>query len=40
MSHNQIDLKHFWGGAKAALGFGPDRIRTLFAWQQIASIGL
>ena len=22
-------LKHHWGGAKAALGFGPDRIRTL-----------
>ena len=22
-------LKHHWGGEKAALGFGPDRIRTL-----------
>ena len=22
-------LKHLWGGGKAALGFGPDRIRTL-----------
>ena len=22
-------LKHHWGGGKAALGFGPDRIRTL-----------
>ena len=21
--------KHHWGGGKAALGFGPDRIRTL-----------
>ena len=23
------DLNHHWGGGKAALGFGPDRIRTL-----------
>ena len=22
-------LKHYWGGGKPALGFGPDRIRTL-----------
>ena len=22
-------LKHHWGGGLAALGFGPDRIRTL-----------
>ena len=22
-------LKHHWGGGKPALGFGPDRIRTL-----------
>ena len=22
-------LKHHWGGGKAALSFGPDRIRTL-----------
>ena len=22
-------LKHHWGGGKAALGFGPDRIRTV-----------
>ena len=22
-------LKHHWGGGKDALGFGPDRIRTL-----------
>ena len=31
-------LKHYWDGGKAALGFGPDRIRT--PWQQIAPIGL
>ena len=24
-------LKHHWVGGKAALGFGPDRIRTLFS---------
>ena len=34
-----------WGGGEAALGFGPDRIRTLVSmasndWQQIAPIGL
>ena len=29
-----------WSGEKAALGFGPDRIRTFFSWQQIAPIGL
>ena len=28
-NHNQFYLKHHWGGGKAALGFGPDRIRTL-----------
>ena len=22
-------LKHYWGGGKASVGFGPDRIRTL-----------
>ena len=22
-------LKHHWGGGKAAVGFGPDQIRTL-----------
>ena len=22
-------IKHHWGGGKTALGFGPDRIRTL-----------
>ena len=22
-------LKHHWGGGKAAIGFGPDQIRTL-----------
>ena len=26
---NKFYLKHHWGGGKAALGFGPDRIRTL-----------
>ena len=25
----KFDLKHNWGGGLAALGFGPDRIRTL-----------
>ena len=25
----KFHLKHHWGGGKAALGFGPDRIRTL-----------
>ena len=24
-------LKHHWGGGKAALGFGPDRIGTLLS---------
>ena len=24
-------LQHHWGGGFAALGFGPDRIRTLFS---------
>ena len=33
-------LKHHWGGGKAALGFVPDRIRTLVPWRQIAPIGL
>ena len=27
--HNHIYLKHYWVGEKAALGFRPDRIRTL-----------
>ena len=31
-------LKHHWGRGKAALGVGADRLRTLFPWQQIASI--
>ena len=26
---NKFYLKHHWGGGKAALGFGPDRIGTL-----------
>ena len=25
----KFNLKHHWGGGKAALGFGPDRIGTL-----------
>ena len=25
----KFHLKHHWGGGLAALGFGPDRIRTL-----------
>ena len=25
----KFHLKHHWGGGFAALGFGPDRIRTL-----------
>ena len=25
----KFHLKHYWGGGSAALGFGPDRIRTL-----------
>ena len=25
----KFHLEHHWGGGKAALGFGPDRIRTL-----------
>ena len=28
-NRNEIDLNHHWGGGKAALGFGPDQIRTL-----------
>ena len=26
---NEFYQKHHWGGVKAALGFGPDRIGTL-----------
>ena len=26
---NKFHQKHHWGGGLAALGFGPDRIRTL-----------
>ena len=26
---SKIHLEHHWGGEKAALGFGPDQIRTL-----------
>ena len=28
-NRNQFYLKHHWVGGKDALGFGPDRIRTL-----------
>ena len=35
----EFHLKHNWGGELAALGFGPDRIRPLVPWQQIAAIG-
>ena len=24
-------MKHYWGGVKAVVGFGPDRIRTLLS---------
>ena len=27
----KFHLKHHWGGGMAALGFGPDRIRTLIS---------
>ena len=33
-------LKHHWVGGKDALGFGPDRIRTLVSMAYIAPIGL
>ena len=26
-------LKHYWGRGKAALGFGPDQIRTLVSME-------
>ena len=28
-NHNEIISEHHWDGRKAALGFGPDRIKTL-----------
>ena len=28
-NRNEIVSEHHWGGGKAALGFGPDRIGTL-----------
>ena len=37
---NKFHLKHYWGRGFAALGFGPDRIRTLVSMAKIASIGL
>ena len=30
-------LKHDWVGGKAALGFGPDRIRTLVSMATVSS---
>ena len=36
----KFHLEHHWGGGLVALGFGPDRIRTLVSWQQIAPMGL
>ena len=33
-------LKHHWVGGKAALGFGPDRIRTLVSMATESSHGL
>ena len=33
-------LNHHWGGGKAALGFGPDRLELFCPWQLIAIIGL
>ena len=31
-------LKHHWGRGKAALGFGPDRIRTLVSMATDSSL--
>ena len=33
-------LNHHWGGGKAALGFGPDRIGTLVSMATDTPIGL
>ena len=33
-------LNHHWGGGKAALGLGPDRIGTLVSMATIAPIEL
>ena len=33
-------LKHHWVGGLAAIGFGPDRIRTLVPMENKAPIGL
>ena len=33
----KFHLKHHWGGRLAALGFGPDRIRTLVSMATISS---
>ena len=31
-------MMHYWGGAKAALGFGSDQIKTLVTMANIAPI--
>ena len=36
----KFNLKHHWAGGLAALGFGPDWIRTLVSMAKIAPIGL
>ena len=33
----KVKLKHHWGGGKTALGFGPDRIRTLVSMETDSS---
>ena len=33
----KFHLKHQWGGGKAALGFGPDRIGTLVSMATYSS---
>ena len=33
----KFHLKHHWGGGLAAIGFGPDRIRTLVSMAKDSS---
>ena len=35
--HNEINKKHHWNGGKAALDFGPDRIKTLVSMATYSS---
>ena len=35
---NRFYLKHHWGEGKAALGFGPDQIRTLVSMATYSSL--